>query len=65
VAKKGERFEMPPPPQPPSAQAAVPSNLEPDEGLRLMKAFAKIRRRGHREILISLAVALADIGDEN
>ena len=37
------------------------SDLDPDEGLRLMKAFANIRQRSHREIVINLAIALANI----
>ena len=65
VATKDERFETRSSRRPRPAQANGPPNVEPDEGLRLMKAFTKIRRRDHREILIRLATALAASEDED
>lgn len=38
----------------------MPADLDPEEGLRLMTAFANIRRRSHREIVLNLAIALAN-----
>ena len=65
MAIKDERFETRSSRRSRPAQANGPPNAEPDEGLRLMKAFTKIRRREHREILIRLAAALAASEDED
>ena len=63
MAKKSERFETQPPQRSSQDRIAMPTNLEPDEGLRLMRAFAKNQRRSLREGLINLALALANAED--
>ena len=65
LARKGERSETRQSRQSPHDETtAAPPDLGPEEGVRLMRAFVRIRRRSLREIVVNLAVDLADAEDE-
>jgi hypothetical protein len=50
-----------PPPRVPNGQiGSSPAKLSPEEGVRLMRAFVRIRHQELREIVIRLAVSLAE-----
>ena len=45
--------------------SASPFGLEPEEGVRLMRAFARIRRPNIREAVVTLIIGLADAEDRD
>jgi hypothetical protein len=52
--------QQPPPWVPKGRIGSSPAKLSPEEGVRLMRAFIRIRHQGLREIVIRLAASLAE-----